>query len=209
MTATDFLEVDYRTEPTERLPELLNKTLDTTDCPAVLWTARRPRKRWHNGLSDWTPLVLSSAPQFELILWLSPAVETRVPEELQKESDYLLNAYHALFQGESDIANCPHWLKYRNTLSGHIRRQETNSYPALLKKLPLDRAIREVGYEHRGLEKGLQSLPRFLERARKGELEGKEREKLDLDFYHLLEHHVEREAEAIYPAMVFSQGVDR
>ena len=209
MSFPDFLQVDLLKEPPERLPELLNETLNKTEHSAVLWTARRPRKRWYTGLSDWQALLLSSAPQYELILWLAPNISIQLPEELRQESDFLLSAYHGLFQGQPDVSSCPKWQKYRDTLNNHIKRQETKSYPALVSKMPLARAIRELGYEHRGLEKGLETLPTFLERSRKGELAPKEREKLDLDFYHLLEHHLERETEAIYPAMVFSQGVDR
>ena len=209
MTTTDFLQVDFLQKPIESLPGLLKDTLSLADVNAVLWSARRPRKRWHCELSDWNALLLSSAPQFELILWLAPGVDAPVPDKLQEETDYLLKTYHALFEGDPNVTDCPNWRHYRDTLREHIKRQETVSYPELLRRLPLQRAVREVGYEHRGLEKGLDALPTFLERSRKGELAGREREKLDLDFYHLLEHHLERETDAIYPAMVFSQGVDR
>lgn len=202
-----YRQVDYRTQEPERLPECLASELEVEPTLALLWTAKRPKKRWYAGVTKRMPLVFTTAPQFEQILWLpegSPLLSSRAEK---REATQLLNDYPALFQGSVPVESCPRWKAYEALLRSHITRQETSDFPQLLRQLPAERGLRELGYEHRGLEKGLERLPQLLTLARDGTLEPKSREMIDLDYYHLLEHHLEREQEAIYPATIFlNQG---
>lgn len=198
--------VDHRQVPPDDLPELLQKELRQLSNDALFWVARRPKKRWFSALTNWTALVLSTAPQYEQILWLRPGTCPVVPKELSTEANILLSDYKDLFQGADEASNCPRFTSYKNTLTDHVSRQEKVSFPKILEKWPLERPLRELGYEHQGLIRGLATMEQKVSLARRGELEKRERDRLDLDFYHLLEHHVERELEALYPAMIFLSG---
>ena len=198
-----FRQVDYRTRDVDTLPELLRQELETEPLQAVWWTARRPKKRWHLSLSTRESLVFTTASQFEQILWLPESISPRVAPDPETEACRLLQDYRPLFEGSEPIDECARWSEYRSLVLTHIQRQENEEFPQLLTSLPAERPVRELGYEHRGLEKGLENLAKAISLSRSGELTNKERDKIDLDYYHLLEHHLEREQEAIYPAILF------
>lgn len=165
----------------------------------LLTTARRPRKRWTQDLDFARPLILSSAPQFELILWTPLDLALELSEEVATEQDYLLGRYKPLFDGREAVAD------YVARLTTHIEHQESVLFPQLTQLAPIERALRELSYEHRGLEKGALRIPELVAQAQAGTLTAKSREQFDLDFFHLLEHHVERERDALFPAQKFLQ----
>ncbi len=188
--------IDLRETPLEDLPERVQ--LEWTP-PATLILSRRPSNRWMEGLNFARPLRLSSAPLYELVLWVSPEALPELPPELQQEHQELLRGYHALFREDGDVE------AYLGLLEQHIRYQETQLFATIGAALPIERALRELGYEHRGLEKGAARVRDAVAQHRRGELEKKARDRLDLDFYHLLEHHIERERDALLPAWSFLQ----
>lgn len=143
-----------------------------------------------------TALILSSAPQHEMILWIPVDYNLDLPQSAKAEMSYLLDEYSNLFVQ----LNGTEIELYMSKVRKHISDQESSLWLQLSEPPELSRALRELSYEHRGLEKGLDSLAEALDRARLGTLTSREREKIDLDFYHLLEHHLEREAQALYPA---------
>lgn len=186
---------------TPHLEELWNEH------PRGFWSvARRPGRRWTSSIAWARALVLSSAPLFELILWIEPEATPQLPESELEEQSFLLGYYSELFQTLSPAAE----KVYAQRLHHHFERQEAALYPQM-ETLPfVDRAVRELRYEHQGLKKGLEGLGQTLEEARSRGLAKASKERLDLDFFHLLEHHLEREKEAIYPAWVFlNQRVDK
>lgn len=189
--------IDQRALPLEQLEGQLLSDLSKSPNKPVLWTARRPRKRWFVGLVAHRPLVLASSSQFEQILWLPPDALAPVPEEWQTESESLLEDYPRLF--ESGDAQ-----SYSERVRSHIAKQESELFDELKSRLPsTERALRELCYEHRGLEAGLERLPTILSRFRSGDLSSRDRERFDLDFYHLLEHNLERKLEAVFPALAY------
>lgn len=193
---------DYREVPVDELPQRLE--LEWRNCRAgLLSTARRPRKRWTETLNFARPLILSSAPQFELILWVPQEATLDLEPAVRQEQAFLLDAYRDLFESP----NAPLLERYQKTLQSHITHQETSLFPRLEALAPIERATRELGYEHQGLKKGLERLPKLVEQSHRGELEARQRERFDLDFYHLLEHHIERERDALYPAQAYLQAI--
>lgn len=208
-TPAIFREATHLKSPMEQLPDILRAELQETETPILLWTARRPHKRWHTDLVDWTPLLLTTAPQHEQIAWMRPGLQVSPDHSFQEECRRLLDDYKTLFEGTMPVRDCPHFARYRDLLLNHIGRQEQSTFPKLLEQLPLHRALRELGYEHQGLERGLHGLEQALEKSRLGTLGKAERERLDLDFYHLLEHHIERERDALSPIVDFLEGVYR
>lgn len=195
--------VDLRESPPETLPQLLREQLEKVGDSALLWTARRPKKRWFEGLAPQKPLLLASSPMFEQIFWLPTGSFADVPQSERESFQFLLGMYGELFKKTEPPENCPLWHQYNQKLRAHISRQEEELFPELTGRLDIGRALQELKYEHRGLERGLDRMPSVLRAAREGELSSKEREMFDLDFYHLLEHHAERELQAVYPIQVF------
>lgn len=163
--------------------------------PGLLLTlTHRPSKKWTRELDFARPLVLSSAALFEQILWVDRAWPLGLPAQAQQEGDDLLQGYHRLFSGAEEVET------YLGRLTRHVENQEADLYPALLALAPLERAVRELGYEHQGLLKGATLLRDSVLLHRRGELSKAQKDRLDLDFFHLLEHHLEREQEALLPA---------
>ena len=72
---------DYREVAKENLEDQLQETLSSCQTPLLLWTARRPKKRWFEGKSEHRPLVLASSERFEQILWLAPGPVPSIPQE--------------------------------------------------------------------------------------------------------------------------------
>ncbi len=169
----------------------------------LLTVSRRPSKRWAATANFAHPLVLSSAALFELILWVPKEFDTSIPESLQAEIQELLTSYRDFFKSPSGELS----TRTIEIVELHIQSQEQTLYSALEKTPFLDRAIRELRYEHQGLLRGLPHLLKAQEAALEERLEKRDKDKLDLDFFHLLEHHLEREIEALYPAWFFlTQG---
>lgn len=188
--------LDLREEALETLPE---RVKEAWAAPGCLILSRRPSKNWVESLEFAHPLRLSSAPLYELILWLEPSQLGALPEEVRVDQRELLDGYHRLFREEGDLE------AYLSRLTEHIRSQEKELFPSVAALAPVERALRELSYEHRGLEKGALRLREAVAQHRRGELEKKDKDRLDLDFYHLLEHHIERERDALYPACSFLQ----
>ncbi|MFA7479412.1 MAG: hypothetical protein WC314_02835 [Vulcanimicrobiota bacterium] len=188
--------VDLREHPVEELERELLKRLGDQP-PALLWVARRPKKNWFRELTSYRPLVLTSSARYEQILWLSPAVDPAVPEDWVLECHQILEGYRELFQGR-DLDG------YSELVQSHINSQENDLFPRLLGFLPsAERALKELTYEHRGMEAGLTRLPGLLRQWDRGELDARAREHFDLEFFHLVEHNLERKLEAVYPALAY------
>ena len=185
--------LDLRDQPSESLPVLLEHAWNEATGP-MLTVCRRPAKGWTRKLTFARPLVLSSAPLYELILWVDSECELTVPGEVEEDQEELLSGYHRLFSEQGDLA------AYLQRLHRHIQEQEAGIYLQLLSLAPIDRATRELSYEHRGLEQGAEKLAQALRACHQGSLAKKDKERLDLDFFHLLEHHLERERDALFPA---------
>lgn len=186
--------LDLRERPVESLPTELEARWKEGRGDALLVASRRPSKRWTAPLDFARPLHLASAPLYELVLWVDAELDLSLPADVVEEQREMLAGYRGLFEQPSG------WEAYDARLRRHIRDQEAELYPRLLERAPVERATRELSYEHRGLEKGCQRLGEML---RAGGLEKKDRDRLDLDFFHLLEHHVERERDALIPAWIF------
>ena len=184
---TDLREADLETLPTRVRREWEEHG------SGLLTLSRRPSKRWTASLDFAHPLILSSAPLYELILWLDDN-QVELPQEDHDEQHFLLEGYRQLFAGELEVD------EYVAQLHQHIARQESELFPHLVSLAPVERATREMGYEHRGLEKEAKKLAVAVAGFLAGKFEKADRDRLDLDFYHLLEHHVERERDALIPA---------
>ena len=201
--------------PVRTLPVQDLRSLDIAELPAELeslwkgypdgfWSvARKPGRRWTSSISWARPLILASAPLYELILWIPLEATVQLPEDVVGTHNLLLGRYKELF----DSLDPEKERQYLARLQQHIERSEAEVYRPLEKVPYVDRSIREMRYERQGLNKGLSQLSECLAAARSNNLEKARRERLDLDFFHLLEHHLEREKDAIYPSWVFlNQG---
>ena len=199
----DLKVVDKRDQPSQDLAQILRDELDSLAADTLLWTAKRPKKNWHEFISGWRALTLSSSALFEQIFWVRDSLSLPLPPEIQQEQETLLNSYPELFRRAGPVLEDQLWLEYRETLLKHVEREEKQLFPPACKVLPVERSLKELQYEHQGLKRGLSRMPEVLDAARSGVLSSREREKFDLDYYHLLEHHTEREALAVYPLLIF------
>lgn len=185
--------LDLRATPVDDLPNQLQLAWNRSP-GCMLTVSRRPGRRWTKSIAFAQALVLSSAPLYELILWLESSAIPILPTAVVEEQSYLLQGYHSLFSGELEVED------YLQRLLAHIQDQERQMFPAMATLAPVERALRELGYEHQGLSKGAENLRSAVAAHQRGKLEKAARERLDLDFYHLLEHHIERERDAVIPA---------
>ncbi len=190
---------DLRERSATELPSTLERLWK--ESPQTLLTvSHRPHKKWTATLSFAQPLVFSSSALYELIFWVPKNFDLNLPSEIASEQQRLLDEYRTIFELEEVALRKKALSRYKDLVLRHITRDESEFYPALLERLPVERALRELSYEHRGLEKGLNELATSLDHAQGDTVTNKERERLDLNFYHLLEHHLERERDALYPA---------
>lgn len=193
---------DLRQQPLDELPQRVEDAWKKSK-PALLTLSHRPSKRWVQQLDFAHPLRLSSAPLYELILWVPTDTELRLPNSVEQEQKELLEGYKQLFEKNADEQ------RYLELLGNHVRSQEEDFYPLFAQLIPAERALRELCYEHRGLEKEGLKLSATLAHHRSNSLSRQARERLDLDFFHLLEHHLERERDALFPAWIFISEIQQ
>lgn len=79
----------------------------------------------------------------------------------------------------------------------HMETEEATLYP-LYARVVEERQIRELGYEHLGLRRG---LPEWREMLTRTEVTKRERDGMDIKFFHLFEHHMEREEDSLLPVL--------
>lgn len=190
---------DLRSRSATDLPSIL-ESLWVESPRGLLAVSHRPHKKWTAALTFAHPLIFSSSALYELILWAPKDLDLNLSDEVALEQRRLLDDYRDIFKPEDRSLQRQALKLYTDQIHQHIARDESNFYPLLLERIPVERALKELSYEHRGLEKGLQDISKSLEDRPHEKLTAKERERLDLNFYHLLEHHLERERNALYPA---------
>lgn len=190
---------DLRQVPLDSLVETVESKWLAHGGEALLTISRRPSKGWTRELIFARPLTLSSSAFYELILWVDKRLDLRLPNQVEHDQRELLQGYHRLFSEQAPDAQ----QLYLERLHGHISSQEGELFPHMAELAPVQRALQELSYEHRGLEKGAEALGNALQAWRLGTLSKQQKDRLDLDYFHLLEHHLEREREALYPTWLF------
>lgn len=114
----------------------------------------------------------------------------------------LLELYPRMIQTTAEKGEIA--IQLRDTFVGLVERQlqddEEFLLPLVTEVTGEPRLARELGYEQRGIREGLQRLDGFLERVSAG-LPKKEIDRFEIDFFHLIEHHLERQAEGLLPIL--------
>lgn len=90
---------------------------------------------------------------------------------------------------------------FARALETELRREEERLFPRWRAATADERAPRELGYEIAGIRKGLLRLDEILQGVRDGTLSKRERDRYDIDFFHLVEHHVERLERSLLPVL--------
>lgn len=97
---------------------------------------------------------------------------------------------------------------FARALEAELRREEERLFPRWRAATGDERAPRELGYEIAGIRKGLLRLDEILQGVREGTLTKRERDRYDIDFFHLVEHHVERLERSLLPVLdLLGQGI--
>lgn len=86
-------------------------------------------------------------------------------------------------------------------LKGHLLFKENLLWPVWREGTQEERVLRELGYEHQGLHKGLKTFMDFVHQIVQEKVSKREKDHYDIEFFHLFEHHMEREQEGFYPCL--------
>ncbi len=136
------------------------------------------------GFTAW-PLVPGPSAFFYLVHAPGPPAAP-VLEVVRRQHQEIIRLYRA--------ADGPGLESF---LLRHMETEEATLYP-LYARLVEERQIRELGYEHLGLRRGLPEWREFLTRT---DTTKRDRDGMDIKFFHLFEHHMEREEESLLPVL--------
>lgn len=147
------------------------------------------------GFQAW-PVVDGPAAWHLLVHRDRPAPEADPEAEAARQgwADVFRRYREAMGSGEGGPA-------FAEALETELRREEERLFPRWRAATGEERAPRELGYEIAGIRKGLLSLEEVLQGVREGTLSKRERDRYDIDFFHLVEHHVERLERSLLPVL--------
>lgn len=171
--------LDLRRLGPQALPEGLN-CLGADQARVV--QSRQPLSL--DGFTAW-PLVPGPSAFFYLVHRPRPA-PAAVLDIVRRQHQEIVRLYRA-----SDGPGLESFLLR------HMETEEERLYP-LYARLVEERQIRELGYEHLGLRRG---LPEWREFLRAPDSTKRQRDAMDIKFFHLFEHHMEREEESLLPVL--------
>lgn len=139
-----------------------------------------------DGPAAWYFLVHRSRPR--------PAPHAEVAAARAGWRDAFRRYREAMAAGEGGAA-------FERAVRDELEREEQTLFPLWRELTGDERAPRELAYEIVGIRKGLERLDEVLEGVRTGRATRRERERYDIDFFHLVEHHVERLERSVFPVL--------
>lgn len=155
--------------------------------------SRQPLRAELEGFTAW-PLVPGPSAYYYLVHAPRPPAEP-VLEVVREQHRQIVALYReAMALGSNGAA-------FEQLLSRHMDTEERTLYPLYQQILQEERLIRELGYEHLGLRRGLPEFRPFLEKMAAGETSKRDKDGFDIRFFHLFEHHMEREEESLLPVL--------
>ncbi len=155
--------------------------------------SRHPLRAELEGFTAW-PLVPGPSAYYYLVHTPLPQAEP-VLEVVREQHCEIVALYREAMALGSDGA------AFEQLLSRHMDTEERTLYPLYQKILQEERLIRELGYEHLGLRRGLPEFRPFLQKMAAGETTKRDKDGFDIRFFHLFEHHMEREEESLLPVL--------
>lgn len=193
-------QLDLRRLPPERVAAGLVEWQQQGPLPVLVMTNCPLRRMLPEGFC-WWPLVDGPSAYF----FLGHRVEPRQPllEPMRRQHKRLDGLYRqAVNQARNGQAECVRvGADFCRLLRRHLDFEEGHLYPLYLATVGEQRSLRELGYEHRGIREGLERFEPFLAEVLDGRLTSKQIDAYDIDFFHLLEHHVKREEDGLYPVL--------
>lgn len=192
--------LDLRRLPPDRQTELLGQAVQAlAPGQAQVVIATRDLRGEMAELEVW-PLVEGPSAWF---LLMHHAVEAEpVLDEVRRQHRELFRLYkEAVATAVDGDDGAAIGRKFLSLLERHADAEEQRLYPLYERQIGDQRMIRELGYEHLGLRRGMGAVEPFLEEVRAGRTTKRQRDRFEIDFFHLLEHHVEREEKALLPVL--------
>ncbi|MEW6283600.1 MAG: hemerythrin domain-containing protein [Candidatus Eremiobacterota bacterium] len=149
--------------------------------------------------SAW-PLI--DGPSAWYFLVHPPVEASPLLDPLRQQHQRLFRLYRQAVAAALEGGPCePLGAAFLDLLERHTTAEEKQLYPLYERSLRESRLIRELGWENLGLRRQAPDFGPFLLRVKAGETTRRDRDGFEIDFFHLLEHHVEREEKALFPAL--------
>ncbi len=172
---------------------LLEGLSELQDHQARVLKSRHPLRVELEGFTAW-PLVNGPSAYYYLVHTPLPLAEP-VLEVVREQHRQIVALYREAMALGSDGA------AFEQLLSRHMDTEERTLYPLYQQIVQEERLIRELGYEHLGLRRGLPEFGPFLRKIAAGETSKRDKDGFDIRFFHLFEHHMEREEESLLPVL--------
>lgn len=202
------VELDLRRKPPEEARRQLREQAAVLPAPAsLLVRSFAPLRELVAELEgSWTCWPLVDGPSAYFYLLSHPRPAEPALDGLRQQHQEFERLYHAMVATAVERADSTDlYQRFVSGLEQHLELEERVLFPLFAEVTGDSRTIRELGYEHQGIRRGLERLPGFLERVVAGASK-KERDAFEIDFFHLIEHHVEREEAALYPVLEALSG---
>lgn len=143
------------------------------------------------------PLVEGPSAFYQAVC--TPGHSSAGLDPYRREHRQLLELYPRMVASALDGHADPE--PFTQLLESHLRREEEHLFGRVEEWTGEPRLARELGYDHQGLRAGLLKLPDYLERVAAGDTTKKMRDAFEIEFFHLFEHHYEREERGLYPLL--------
>ncbi len=188
--------LDLRRVPAEEAAGRLDEAWSRLQTP-LLVRSFRPLPPTPTGLVAW-PLV--DGPSAFFSVYSQPRPQSQALDRLRQDHLELARLYHSSVKQALAGEELTLKPQFQHLLIDHLKFEEDHLFGLFSEVVDDERLVRELGYEHQGIRQGLEAYPDFLDRVLGG-CTKKERDSFEIDFFHLIEHHVEREEKALYPLL--------
>ncbi|MBI3927621.1 MAG: hemerythrin domain-containing protein [Armatimonadetes bacterium] len=202
--------LDLRKSAPAELPELLRQRAGLLGAEeALVVQARHPLAEAVESLGPgWASWPLIDGPSaWYVLLYRARPLERRLDPVRERYRQLPVLYHRAVRQA---LARDPEALatgrRFRELLHQHLELKQTRLYPLYRRVVGEDRLPRELGYEIDGIRQGLGRWEDMLRGALEGSATRRQLDRFEIDFFHLIEHHIEREKLSLLPALELLGG---
>ncbi len=189
-----------KTDSGEHWSKLSQCLFDSDESRVIVVRSRVPLSAPLAKLSqEWRSYPLVDGPSAFYVALCPRGEAPPVLDSYRDEHRRLIELYPAMVR--SALEGRVGTEEFVQLMSSHLNREEEELFALVERWTGEPRLARELGYDHQGLRAGLAKLPDFVERVARGETTKKARDAFEIEFFHLFEHHYEREELSLYPLL--------